>query len=221
MRRELVIPFELASRRIQSYYGIGIEIVPLALIPVMIGPWIADLPEQQIQFGVVTASEPGCAPWMCEILSIPGLGTGFAGGWNGPESPRFLACGLLESGEEPAHSTVAASDPGNNQIPNDERRGGSKIVQPVVCHLRFPQQDASETVQRNQVSVIRSHENTIARHRSTAVDFSFQTFRGTALIVPDFPSVAGIKGVALIRAGDVHDSLYNQRSPFERRSIGQ
>ena len=51
VRRELVIPFQLAGIGIERDHGIAVEVVAGAVVAVPIGPGIADAPVGQIQAG--------------------------------------------------------------------------------------------------------------------------------------------------------------------------
>ena len=72
VRRELVVPLQLAGRGIERQHGIGIQIVALALVAVEIRTGIADGPEQRVGFGIVGAGEPGRRAAVLDGAAHPG-----------------------------------------------------------------------------------------------------------------------------------------------------
>ncbi len=82
VRRELVIPFELAGLRIQRQNAIGIEVVALALVAIEIGTRIAHRPINRVELRIVSAGHPGRAapcihefPFHVSEPGSPGFGT--------------------------------------------------------------------------------------------------------------------------------------------------
>ena len=132
-----------------------------------------------------------------------------------PESPRFFSGGLIVRGEKPANALLAAGGPGNDEVTDDQRRRRGVVVLPPVRHFGIPQQFARESIEREQVRMIRHHEYALARNRDTSVDapggIADETFGARLLKAPDLAAVACIERVTLVRAGDVHDAVDDNR----------
>ena len=82
VRRELVIPFQLAGLRIQRHDRIGVEVVALAIVAVVIRTGIADRPVHRVELRIVGAGIHVAPHGMLERLPFqvsdpgsPGLGT--------------------------------------------------------------------------------------------------------------------------------------------------
>ena len=109
MRRELIVPAELACVRIERQKTIGIKIVSLAAIAEVQRRWIARPPINQVQLGIITTGDPRwTSAVLCRILQ-PGISTGFVGKRNRLEAPRFLSCIGIKSVDK---STDAELCPG-------------------------------------------------------------------------------------------------------------
>ena len=106
---------------------------------------------------------------MLDALALPGLRSRLAGLRHGPESPDFLAGGLVEGGEEAARAVFAAAEPGDHQIAHGQRRGRGEVVLMPVGHLGVPDQLAGEAVERDQVGVVGVHEDAVAGHGHAAI----------------------------------------------------
>src|SRR5215467_8152076 len=99
MRSELEIPFELADVGIESKEAICVEIVARTRAAVKIRRRITRTPKNGIEFGVKRAGHPGGATAEFVTLARPTGRAEFAGAWNVPETPRFLA-GLCVIGRD-------------------------------------------------------------------------------------------------------------------------
>ena len=161
---------------------------------------------------------------MFDVFPFPGFRVGLAGQGHGPESPDFLAGGLIERRDEAADSFVAARRARNNQIADRERRGRPVIVLMPIRHFGFPQQLAIGAAQRDHVGVVGEHEHAIAGDCYTAIEstrgVSGDTARPVALVMPDDAAGACIERPAFVRLRRVHHAIDYQRRVFDGGRAG-
>ena len=224
MRRELVIPLELAGLGFERQDRIGVEIVAFALAAVEIGTGIADRPEHGVERRVVGAGHPGRAGAMLDVFALPGFRAGLAGQRHGPESPDFLAGGLIERGDEAANTFVATRRSRDHQVADGERRGCPVVVEVPIRHFGFPQQLAIGPAERDHVGVVGEHEHAIAGHRDTAIE-SAGGVPGDAAspftpVAPDNAARAGVERPAFVRARHVHHAVHDQGRVFDGGRTG-
>jgi len=91
VRRELVVPLQLAGTRIEGYDGMSVEVVAFAFITVVVGTRISSGPIQEPRFGIVRAGEPRRATAVLEGTADPGFRARFAACWDRPKTLGALA----------------------------------------------------------------------------------------------------------------------------------
>ena len=126
---------------------------------------------------------------MLDALPLPRLRARLAGFGHGPESPDFLARGLIECRQETARPVLAAARAGHHQVAHGERRRRREIVQMPVRHLGVPDHFAGKSVQRDQVGMVGGHEDAVARRGHAAIGAAHGGGRhaggGRAAVMPD------------------------------------
>ncbi len=142
---------------------IGVEVVAVAVVAVEIGAGIADRPVERVELRIVRAGHPGGAATRARANSPSRFPNPARRASARSRIARLLCRSLIEGGDESAHALIAARGAGDDQIADDERRGGAVVVLMPVGHLGFPEQLAVEAVQRDHVRVVGQHEDAIAR----------------------------------------------------------
>ena len=161
---------------------------------------------------------------MLDVLAFPGFRVGLAGQRHGPESPDFLAGGLIERRDEAANALVAARRSRNHQVADGERRGCPVVVLVPIRHFGFPQQLAIGAAERDHVGVVGEHEHAIACDCDAAIE-SARGVAGDALrpftpVAPDDAAGAGIERPAFVRLRHVHYAIDDQRRVFDGGRAG-
>ena len=161
---------------------------------------------------------------MLDVFALPGFRAGLAGQRHGPESPDFLAGGLIERGDETANAFVATRRSRDNQIADGERRGCPVVVLVPIRHFGFPQQLAIGAAERDHVGVVGEHEHAIAGDGDAAIEsargVSGDAARSVALIVPDDAAGAGVERPAFVRLRHVHHAVDDQGRVFDGGRAG-
>src|SRR5690348_4342051 len=138
VRRELVVPLQLAGLGIERDNAIGIKIVSFALGAVIFGVGITGLPIDDAEFFIIGASEPGDRAAVLARIAFPGLRSGLVSRRHSPESPHLLSgCDGIGS-QESTRALFATGRTGNHQIARYQRRGSCVIVLAPVGHLGVP-----------------------------------------------------------------------------------
>ena len=162
---------------------------------------------------------------MLDPFALPRLRSRLTPPWNGPETPRLLARGLIERGHESANALVAARAAGDHQGPHGQRSSRGVVILVPVRHLGFPEQRARGSIERDEMRVIGDHEHAISRNPNAPVDtargVADQALGPRALIVPDLSPAARVEGVALVRARHVHHAVHHDRRDLQARCVGQ
>src|SRR5260370_37999665 len=91
MRRELVVPSEGSSVRIERQHRVAVKIVASAFRPVVVGAGIAGGPVQEPRFGIVRASQPRRGAAVLDGTSAPRVGPWLARRPDSPEPPNPFA----------------------------------------------------------------------------------------------------------------------------------
>ena len=142
-----------------------------------------------------------------------------------PEAPDFLAGRLIECRQESPHALVAAGRAGDDEVADRQGSAGRVVVLAPVGHLGVPAQRAGHPVERDDVRVIRHHEDLVAGDRHAAIGaaggVADEAFRARPLIPPDLPARARVERVALVRARHVHHAARDDRRDLQRRGVRQ
>ena len=102
MRRELVIPLELARIRVESDHRAAIEIVTEPGIAIPVGTGVAGSPVRQVQIGVIGTGHPNGGAAVHPGITAPGFMTGLARAGNRVESSNFFSGIHIEGSDESA-----------------------------------------------------------------------------------------------------------------------
>src|SRR5439155_12780442 len=108
--RVLVIPAQLAGRRIERKHAVGVEIVARPIGAVVFRRWIAGAPIRSVGPRIVGAGdvERAAAGLPRVVPVLPGLVPGLARTRNGVEAPQLIAGLGIERDQPVAHALVAA-----------------------------------------------------------------------------------------------------------------
>ena len=109
---------------------------------------------------------------MIDGISDPGFRALLAPPWNRVKSPGALAAGDLVGIHKAARALFAARDAGKHQVPNHQGSSGRTIALVCIRHDHIPKSRSGLTIQRQQMRVVRDHEDAIARNSHTAVGAS-------------------------------------------------
>src|SRR5206468_9207616 len=121
---------------------------------------------------------------------------------------------------EGADSKLGAGDTGDDFTFERKRRHRAAEALEMVGHLGFPNGKAALRVERHQVSVSGSEENSAAEHGYTAVHFG-RIIRidrlAAALILPNDAAAASVQRKdAAKHTRRVHDAIHNEWGRLER-----
>ena len=159
---------------------------------------------------------------MSDAFALPGFRPRLARFGDGPESPGFLAGGLIEGCDKSPGAMFAAANAANYQIAGSERSGSREITLAPIRHRGIPHQLAGEAIQRDHMRVIGLHEDAVAGdHGSPVHAGGDHADRFAPLVMPDLPSRAGVERIAIIAAGDVHDAVGYHGGHFETCRAGK
>ena len=140
VRRELVMPFQLAGVGVERDDRIGVEVVAWPLRAVVVGAGVADAPIRQVELRIVGAGHPDRAAavlpgvGIAEALRVgfgqrlPRLVAGLAGRRNRVEAPCLLAGRRVVGGDEAADAVLAAADADDHLVLDDQRRVRDRIA---------------------------------------------------------------------------------------------
>ena len=169
MGRELIMPFQFSCARIERENALGEQVVAGPVPAVGVGVRGGSGPEKRVGLRVVAASQPGCAASELGVFPLPGFVAWFLLARNGPESPRTLAGGSLVSSQKSANPPIGAGDARHNHVFHHQRRHRRAIVLRLIRHHDFPDQSARCAIQRDQMGIVRGHENLVAEDRCAAI----------------------------------------------------
>src|SRR3954471_12115221 len=122
------MPVQLPCLAIERKHAVRVEIVPLAVIAVVLLRRIPGWPVDDVEIGIVAAGEPGGSAAMLDVLSLPCFGSRFSRLRNGPEPPHFFSCVLIVRRDEPVRAVLTSGHARDDQVPGGKRRGRSRIV---------------------------------------------------------------------------------------------
>src|SRR5207248_8945163 len=100
--------FEFARVGIEREQAVGVEVIARARRAVKVGRGVTRAPENGVEFRVKRTRHPSGASAEFVTLAGPTGGAEFAGSWNGPKTPRFLAGLGVVSRDKAAHAVVAS-----------------------------------------------------------------------------------------------------------------
>src|SRR5262249_42719546 len=106
VRRELKIPFELASSRIEGQQAIGVEVIARPWVSIKIGCRIARAPENGVELGIKSTRHPSGPAAELVALAGPTRGAKFARSRDGPKTPRFFSGFGIVSRNKATHTVV-------------------------------------------------------------------------------------------------------------------
>ncbi len=90
-------------------------------------------------------------------------------------------------------------------------------------HVDVPYQAAGDAVQGDEVGVVHGHENVVAENGDSAIGserrVSDESGRARARILPDDAAGESVQRQRLVRAGDVHDAVGDNRGHFQAEVI--
>src|SRR5213080_2702211 len=92
VRRELIVPLQLAGIGVESDHGAAVEIVAIAFVAVPVWSRISNTPIGEIQIRIVGTRDPNRGAAMFPRVSVrrPGLVSGFSGTRDGVKAPNFF-----------------------------------------------------------------------------------------------------------------------------------
>ena len=217
VRRELVVPLQPPRRAIQREDRIGIQVVSPAVIAVVLLAGVPRGPVDRVELRIVAAGEPRGRAAVLDVLALPGLRSRLARLRHRAESPDLLARRLVVRRDESVRAVFTAGHARDDQIACRKRRGRGGVILAPVAELRVPQQLARETVERDDVRVVRLHEHAIARDGNAAVRAAAggQVRRARPPVVPDPPAAPGIEREAFVDPRHVHDPARDGRRDLQ------
>ena len=170
VRRELVVPLQLARLRAQRDDARCVEVVTEALFAREVRTRIADRPVDEIELRIVRAGHPGGAAAVLERLADPGLRSFLAALRNRVPAPHALAGRRAIGIEKAARAFFAAGDARPRA---DRRRASGGEVElydsTMRSHFRVPQLLAREPVECQEMRVVGHHERPVAADRDAAI----------------------------------------------------
>ena len=216
MRRRLEVPHHLAGVRIDGHDGTGVKVIALATALGHHRIRIAGADNIEVQFGVISAGDPGLARAVGgRILIGPGLNAGLAFARRGPPFPLQFAVLGVEGLHKARIIQMVAADAGNDVIADDHGRDGRSVVELRVGQANLPTLLARSRVETHQVTVGRLKEQPVAVHTHAAVADGAARV-GWILIVPQLAAGAGIGGPNMIGRGEVENAVHHQRRRLDR-----
>ncbi len=223
VRRELVVPLQLASVRIQSQDTIRKQVVALPVAIHRIGIRISGRPVQRVAFGVIRAGQPCRAAAEQRLGALPGFGAGVPFQRNGPFSPQPFASGRLVGGKESTDPAVPAGDARDDHVVHRQGSDRRAVVLRLVGHVDVPHQSARDSVQGDQVRIVGYHKHFVTQDRHAAVGAERRVADESrslrARILPDLAASQCIERQGLVRPGNVHHAVGDQGRHFEAKMI--
>src|SRR5438034_1370707 len=116
------MPLQLSGLTVQREDAIGIQIVPGTLNADVLLGRVSGRPIHNVELWIVASGEPRRSAAMSEILALPRLRARLARFGNAPESPDFLAGGLVQGGYEPVRAALSTANTGDHEMPRRNRR---------------------------------------------------------------------------------------------------
>ena len=216
VRRELVVPLQLAGVGIERHDRGGEQVVAFAIGAVVIRPRIAGAEEHQVLFGIVGARDPDrAAAARIRIGLGPGVAANLARAGHGVEAPDLLAGRGVEGLDEAANAELGAGDAQNHLVFDHQRRHGGRVAALVVFERHVEQHGAGLHVERHQVRIERRHVQPIAQHTKAAIDRTAtqnHLVRQFTPVSPDLAAGSRVDGPrVIVDAGDVQHTVDHNR----------
>src|SRR5262249_61802553 len=128
VRRELEVPLQFSSVRVDGEQRARVEVVAGAIVAVVIRIGIAGAVVQQVEIRIVAAGHPRGRAASRSVLRVwPRLAGGLAWIRNRVEPPDARACRRVVGVDVAAARKIAAGDADDDLVPDDERSGGDGV----------------------------------------------------------------------------------------------
>ena len=217
VRRELVVPDDLAGLRPQREHRGGVEVVARAALR---GPrrGIADAPVHEIELRIIGPGDPRrAAPDLPGIVVLwPGVVALLAARGNRIAAPELLAAVGVIAVDEAAHAELGAGIADDQHAVGDERRERQGYAVLPFRHLGLPQFLAGLGVEREHVRIERRAIDAPVVERGALVGDAAahdagRIGRPVERVLPELLAAADIDrhGVACI--GHVHHAVVDDR----------
>ena len=221
VRRELVVPLQLAGIGVERDHGAAVQIVAIAFVAVPVWSWISNTPIGEIQIRIVGTRDPNRGAAMFPRVSVrrPGLVSGFTGTRNGVEAPNFLPGFGIVGGEKAADAVFAAGSSHNDFVFHDEWSQRHRITGLRLCNSDVPQRPAALCIDCDQSSIDGRHEQRVAQDRKTAIHSPAAwpcSLIGSMRVSPEQPPGRSIEGDDVVWSlNGIHDPVHDQWRSFE------
>ena len=172
VRRELIVPLDLAGVGVERHERAGVEVVALAVGGEIVRAWVAGADKHEVLFRIVGPGRPdrsaaALVRWRPGRPRFPAdriIGTGHS-----VEAPYALARLRVVCVDHAAGAELGAGRPDDDLVFDDDGRHRRGVADFVVGHRRFPQESARPHVEGNHVRIGRHLEQPIAEHRESSI----------------------------------------------------
>ncbi len=164
VRRELVVPLQLAGVGVERDDAVAVEVVAKPRRAVPVRRRVAGAEEHEVRLGIVGARVPHADAAGLPRVARPGLVARLAGSGNRVEAPDFLAGLRIERRDVAADRAVAAAGADDHLVLHDRRVVRDRVAAPsasATCDV--PDLLAALRVDRDQVRVERAHDTACRR----------------------------------------------------------
>src|SRR5207237_26930 len=215
VRRELIVPFDLAGLRLERQDRAGVQIVARTHRRIE-RPRVADAPINRVQLRVIGAGDPCRSATELPGIAFPGVAAGLLGAGYRVGPPQALARLWIPTIDEPAGPELRAGNARDDNAVRDERSHGHRIAFLDVGRFLTPQFLAGLHVECNDVGVERGAEKLAVVNRTTAIDNAAtddarRLCRVLDLGLPDLFAGFGVNSHRSVVVGDIDDALVHQR----------
>ncbi len=170
VRGELVVPLKHAGVGIERQQRARIQIVALSIVAIVIRIRVTGTVVNEVQRRVISSRRPdGAATPEHRFDSRPGLAPPFAGPGNGVESPGAGPGLSVVSIDETAAGVIAARHANDHLVLDHERSKRDGVTVFGFLDRSVPEHLAGLPIERNQVSVERTHVQLVSEDGGTAV----------------------------------------------------
>ena len=224
VRRELIVPFELAGIGVDGKDGTGVEVVAHAHFAVDIGTGVAYGPIEGIEIGIVTAGEPHAAGAVFPAIAGPCFVAGLARRGDSVEMPELPAGGGIVGFKETDDAVFTTGDAGDDFIFQGEGGGGQAVAEHGIGNLDFPEERTGAGVEGDKRGIEGAEEDAAIENGDTAIKaiglIGIDLFL-RPLVLPDLATGGGVERVDLTDgAAGIHDAIDDEGSRFERAIAG-
>src|ERR1700676_690040 len=170
VRSKLEIPAQLPSIGIERHQRAGIEIVAISIIAVIIRVRISGAVVHEVQCWIITSGHP-CGPSAAlrDVDTGPGLAAGITGHGNRVEMPEAFATLWIVCIDVTATREVSPGHSNNYFVFYEQRRSRDGVGFLEIADRHVPNESASSSVQRHQMSVKRAHVQPVAEDSKSSV----------------------------------------------------